>query len=249
MTVKKITIHILASFSLLLAVSVVDQSHLTNGHAFSLTVQAEENEENMENEQLEEETENDNQAQTEEEKALETVDETNESPTLYSEETGQLQVQTTGADLQADIYLVIEDEDGAERTIYISPYRDSKNDKRVPTGTYTVKDIYLLDKDYDETYAFKHNDKLLVFPDEKVFFDIEVTEVKENQPNPLLKEESDSVDSEATETTNTEEPGIGSERVEAEESGLSLSSMVGIGAVIIAAIGYTALKYFGFLTK
>ena len=60
---------------------------------------------------------------TEEEKALETVDETNESPTLYSDETGQLQVQTTGADLQADIYLVIQDEDGTERTIYISPYQ------------------------------------------------------------------------------------------------------------------------------
>lgn len=249
MTGKKITSHILFSLFLLLAGSVVDQSYLTNGHAFSLTVQAEENEENRENEQLEEETEIDNQAQNEEEKTLETVDETNENPTLYSEETGQLQVQTTGADLQADIYLVIEDEDGAERTIYISPYRDSKNDKRVPTGTYTVKDIYLLDKDYDETYAFKHNDKLLVFPDEKVFFDIEVTEVKESQPNPLLKEESDSVDSEATETTTEEEPGTGSEKVEAEESGLSLSSMVGIGAVIIAAIGYTALKYFGFLTK
>lgn len=247
--VKKRMVYLLFGLCLLLAGSMVDQSHLTNGHAFSLTVQAEENEENMENEQLEEETENDNQAQTEEEKALETVDETNESPTLYSEETGQLQVQTTGADLQADIYLVIKDEDGAERTIYISPYRDSKNDKRIPTGTYTVKDIYLLDKDYDETYAFKHNDKLLVFPDEKVFFDIEVTEVKESQPNPLLKEESDSVDSEATETTTEEEPGTGSERVEAEESGLSLSSMMGIGAVIIAAFGYTVLKYFGFLAK
>ena len=108
----------------------------------------------MENDQLEEEQENDNQAQTEEEKALETVDETNESPTLYSNETGQLQVQTTGADLQADIYLVIQGEDGAERTIYISPYRDSKNDKRVTAGTYTIKEIYLLDKDYDETYEF-----------------------------------------------------------------------------------------------
>ena len=37
--------------------------------------------------------------------------------------------------------------------------------------------------------SFKHNDKLLVFPDEKVFFDIEVIEVKESQLNPLLKEE------------------------------------------------------------
>lgn len=249
MTGNKITSHILSSFFLLLAGSVVDQSHLTNGHVFSLTVQAEENEESKENAQVEEVQEDENQAQTEEEKALETVDETNESPTLYSDETGQLQVQTTGADLQADIYLVIKDEDGAERTIYISPYRDSKNDKRVTAGTYTIKEIYLLDKDYDETYAFKHNDKLLVFPDEKVFFDIEVTEVKESQPNPLLKEESDSVDSEVTETTIEKEPGIDSEKVEAEESGLSLSSMMGIGAVIIAAIGYTALKYFGFLAK
>lgn len=249
MTGKKITVHILSSLFLLLAGSVVDQSHLTIGQAFSLTVQAEENEEKRENEQVEEEQNNENQAQTEEEKALEIVDEANESPTLYSDETGQLQVQTTGADLQADIYLVIEDEDGAERTIYISPYRDSKNDKRVTAGTYTIKDIYLLDKDYDETYAFKHNDKLLVFPDEKVFFDIEVTEVKESQSNPLLKEESDSVDSEVTDTTNEEEPNTGSERTETEESGLSLSSMVGIGAVIIVAIGYTALKYFGFLAK
>ena len=134
MTGKKITNHILFSLFLMLAVSIAYPSHLTNGHAFSLTVQAEENEENIDNEQLEEEQINDNQAQNEEEKALETVDETNESPTLYSDEMGQLQVQTTGADLQADIYLVIEDEDGMERTIYISPYRDSKNDKRIPTG-------------------------------------------------------------------------------------------------------------------
>ncbi|MGO1748275.1 hypothetical protein, partial [Alkalibacterium gilvum] len=119
----------------------------------------------------------------------------------------------------------------------------------IPTGTYTVKDIYLLDKDYDKTYAFKHNNKLLVFPDEKVFFDIEVTEVNESQPNPLLNEESDSVDSEVTETTAEEELGTGRERTETEESGLSLSSMVGIGAGIIGVIGYTALKYFGFLTK
>ena len=247
--VKKRMVYLLFGLCLLLAVGVVDQSHLTINHAFSLTVQAEENEENRENEQVEEAQKNENQAQTEEEKALETVDETNESPTLYSDETGQLQVQTTGADLQADIYLVIEDEDGMERTIYISPYRDSKNDKRVTAGTYTIKDIYLLDKDYDETYAFKHNDKILVFPDEKVFFDIEVTEVNESQPNPLLKEESDSVDSEASETTTGKEPDIDSEKVETEESGLSLSSMVGISAVIIVAIGYTALKYFGFLTK
>jgi hypothetical protein len=249
MTGKKITTHILSSLFLVLAVSIAYPSHLTNGHIFSLTVQAEEDEENMDNEQLEEEQKNDNQAQTEEEKALETVDETNESPTLYSDETGQLQVQTTGADLQADIYLVIQGEDGSERTIYISPYRDSKNDKRVTAGTYTIKEIYLLDKDYDETYDFKHNDKLLVFPDEKVFFDIEVIEVKESKPNALLKEESDTVDPEATDVTNEEELNTGSEQIEPEESGLSLSSMVGIGAVIVGAIGYSALKYFGFLAK
>ena len=64
---------------------------------------------------------------------------------------------------------------------------DSKNDKRVTAGTYTIKEIYLLDKDYDETYEFKHNDKLLVFPDEKVFFDIEVIEVKESQAESVTK--------------------------------------------------------------
>lgn len=231
---------LLALSSLLIFFTFQDtfiQSNKISKQPFILTVRAEEDSEEEKDEKDESE------AQNEAEEEVEKVDEDNESPFLYTTDTGQLQVQTTGDELQADIYLVIQDKEENERTIYVSPYRDSKNEQRVPAGEYTIKEIYLLDKDYQDTYEFEHNEKLIVFPDEKVFFDIEVIEIKESKPNELLKNQELEEEQEETEIE------VGTQSEEQTESNNILFMSISIGAVILGGLGFAFLKYFGFIGK
>lgn len=221
--------------SLLIIGGIITNNKIIANNSLILTVQAED-----------EETD-ESEAQNEAEEEAEKVDEDNEDPFKYVTDTGQLQVQTTGDDLQADIYVVIQDDNEVERTIYVSPYRDSKNEQRIVAGTYTIKEIYLLNKDYQDAYEFKHNDKLIVFPDEKVFFDIEVIEVQETKTNELLLDDKQSNETEA------EDQSENSKEVSQEE--VKKSSMSSITTLIVGVVGvlglltYGVLKYFGFLNK
>lgn len=231
--------NLLIIFILLIVGGIITQNKTSCKNPFILSVKAEE------------ETD-ESAAQNEEEKEVEKVDEDNEDPFLYTTDTGQLQVQTKGDDLQADIYLIIQDKDRTERTIYISPYRDSKNEQRITAGTYTIKEIYLLDKDYEDTYEFKHNEKLIVFPDERVFFDIEVIEVGKSKQNELLKTDDQTEIEDPIEEDNEVE---GDEIIIEEETKPSKSSMsnktmlVAGGGTIIGLIIFGVLKFFGFLNK
>lgn len=258
---NKIMFQLLALVSLLIGIGFT-QRPLSYASFMPIQVQAREEEPNEKkeekeedkNKEKEEEKEEDKnkekEAQTEEEKALEKVDEENESPLLHVTEDGQLQVQTTGADLQTDIYVVIQNQAGVERTIYVSPYRDSKNEKRISAGTYTIKDIYLLNKDYQDTYTFKHNDKLIVFPDEKVFFDIEVIEIKESKPNELLKDDAQ-LEAEALER-ESDDARLENEAetpTKTRQTPTNTTLLMGGGALVVGLVAYGVLKYFGFLDK
>lgn len=243
-TDKKI-FNLIIIVSLFIIGGIITNDKEINNNPFILTVQAEEDKE----EETDEKDEKDeSEAQNEAEKEAEKVDEDNESPFKYVNDTGQLQVQTTGDDLQADIYVVIKDEEGIERTIYVSPYRDSKNEQRIVAGTYTIKEIYLLNEDYKDAYDFKHNEKLIVFPDEKVFFDIEVIEVKETKKNELLLDDNELEEEEQIEEVEDNEDNIQEE--EAEKSGISRITILIIGVLgVLAVLVYGILKYFGFLNK
>lgn len=236
MKTQKKLFNLIIVVSLFVIGGIITNNKTINNNPFILTVRAEED--------SEEETD-ESEAQNEAEKEAEKVDEDNESPFKYVNDTGQLQVQTTGDDLQADIYVVIKDEEGVERTIYVSPYRDSKNEQRIVAGTYTIKEIYLLNEDYKDAYDFKHNDKLIVFPDEKVFFDIEVIEVKETKKNELLLD-----DNELEETEEQIEEVEDNTQEEAEKSGISRITILIIGVLgVLGVLIYGILKYFGFLNK
>lgn len=231
---KKNIGNLLIIFILLIVGGIITQNKTNYKNPFILTVRAEE------------ETD-ESAAQNEEEKEVEKVDQNNEDPFLYTTDTGQLQVQTKGDELQADIYLIIQDKDGAERTIYISPYRDSKNEQRITAGTYTIKEIYLLDKDYQDTYKFEHNEKLIVFPDERVFFDIEVIEVKKSKQNELLKTDDET---EMEDPIEEDDELIIEEETKTSKSSVSNTTLyVAGGGTIIGLIIVGVLKYFGFLNK
>lgn len=233
MKTRKNILNLLLIFLLFIAGGIITQNKIIDKNPFLLTVRAEETDKS--------------EAQNEEEKEVKKVDEDNEDPFLYTTDTGQLQVQTKGDELQADIYLIIQDKDGAERTIYISPYRDSKNEQRITAGTYTIKEIYLLDKDYQDTYKFEHNEKLIVFPDERVFFDIEVIEVKKSKQNELLKTDDET---EMEDPIEEDDELIIEEETKTSKSSVSNTTLyVAGGGTIIGLIIVGVLKYFGFLNK
>lgn len=234
---RKNIYNLILVFLLLIVGGIITQHQIISKNPLLLTALAEEMDES--------------EAQNEEEKEAEKVDEDNESPFLYTTDTGQLQVQTKGDDLQADIYVVIQDENEVERTIYISPYRDSKNEQRITAGTYTINEIYLLDKDYEDTYKFEHNEKLIVFPDERVFFDIEVIEVKKSKQNELLKTgDTTEVEAEIEDKENENDEIIIEEETKTSKSSMSSTMMlVAGGVVIIGLMIFGGLKYFGFLNK
>src|SRR5699024_10029190 len=85
----------------------------------------------------------------------------------------------------------------------------------------------------------------------KVFFDIEVIEVNESKPNELLKENSQSNNEPADETE--QEISVASETQQADETNKENNDtfMIGlaIAVVVIGAIIYAVLKYYGFLDK
>lgn len=110
----------------------------------------------------------------------------------------------------------------------------------------------MLDKDYQDTYKFEYNEKLIVFPDERVFFDIEVIEVKKSKQNELLKTDDETEMEDSIEEDNEVEDD---ELISEEETKTSKSSMnnttlyVAGGGTIIGLIIVGVLKYFGFLNK
>ena len=243
-TYKKI-FNLIIIVSLFIVGGIMINDKTINNNPFILTVRAEED---SEEEKDEKDEKDESEAQNEAEEEAEKVDEDNENPFKYVNDTGQLQVQTTGDDLQADIYVVIKDEAGVERTIYVSPYRDSKNEQRIVAGTHTVKEIYLLNEDYKDAYDFKHNDKLIVFPDEKVFFDIEVIEVKETKKNELLLDDNELEETE--EQIEEVEHNEDNTQEEAKKSGVSRIAILIIGVLgVLGVLIYGILKYFGFLNK
>lgn len=106
---------------------------------------------------------------------------------MNSKDIGAVEFKAVG-DLKTDIYLIVQNEQGHKGTIYISPKRENKNDRDLRAGKYLVKGIYLLDEDYKDYYKFKYNNNLIVFPNEKVYYDIEVIGKKENTEKDELLE-------------------------------------------------------------